>query len=85
MSKDLSEKLREYYRYYRPETYLFEGRTIGKAYSERGVQDLFKKILLESGIKKDASFHTLRHTFATQLLEQGTNIRVFQVLLGTDP
>lgn len=64
LSMDLLEKLREYYRYYRPKTYLFEGRTAGKAYSERGVQDLFKKILEESGIKKDATFHTLRHTFA---------------------
>lgn len=82
LSKDLLEKLREYYRYYRPKTYLFEGRTKGKPYSERGVQDLFKKILEESGIKKDATFHTLRHTFATHLLEQGTNIRVIQELLG---
>jgi integrase/recombinase XerD len=82
LSKDLLEKLREYYRYYRPKTYLFEGRTAGKAYSKKSVQDLFKKILLESGIKKDASFHTLRHTFATHLLEQGTNIRVIQELLG---
>lgn len=82
LSGELLEKLREYYRYYRPKTFLFEGRTAGKAYSKRTVQDLFKKILVESGIKKDASFHTLRHTFATHLLEQGTNIRVIQELLG---
>lgn len=82
LSGELLEKLREYYRYYRPKTFLFEGRTAGKAYSKRTVQELFKKILKESGIKKDASFHTLRHTFATHLLEQGTNIRVIQELLG---
>jgi integrase/recombinase XerD len=82
LSMDLLEKLREYYRYYRPKTYLFEGRAAGKAYSKKSVQDLFKKILLESGIKKEATFHTLRHTFATHLLEQGTNIRVIQELLG---
>ena len=82
LSMELLEKLREYYKYYRPKTYLFEGRTAGKAYSKRSVQDLFKKILLQSKVKKDATFHTLRHTFATHLLEQGTNIRVIQELLG---
>ena len=76
------EKLREYYRFYRPRTYLFEGQTAGTAYSEKSAQSVLKKALRECGIKKQASFHTLRHSFATHLLEQGTNIRVIQELLG---
>ncbi|SHN30214.1 Site-specific recombinase XerD [Cyclobacterium lianum] len=82
LPKGLLEKLREYYRYYRPKTYLFEGQTAGTVYSPGSAQSVLKKSLRECGIKKQASFHTLRHSFATHLLEQGTNIRVIQELLG---
>ncbi len=82
LPKGLLEKLREYYRYYRPKTYLFEGQTAGTVYSHGSAQSVLKKALRECGIKKQASFHTLRHSFATHLLEQGTNIRVIQELLG---
>ncbi|MEX2594142.1 MAG: tyrosine-type recombinase/integrase [Anditalea sp.] len=82
LPKGLLEKLREYYKYYRPKVYLFEGQAEGRAYSYRSAQSVFKKVLQESGIKKQASFHTLRHSFATHLLEQGTNIRAIQELLG---
>ncbi|WP_114750510.1 tyrosine-type recombinase/integrase [Pleomorphovibrio marinus] len=82
LPKGLLEKLREYYRYYRPKTFLFEGREAGKAYSHRSAQEVLKKALLDCGIRKRASFHTLRHSFATHLLEQGTNIRVIQELMG---
>jgi len=81
----LSEKmlflLREYYKTYKPKEYLFEGQKGGK-YSARSVQSIFQQALHQSGINKKASVHTLRHSFATHLLESGTDIRVIQQLLG---
>jgi len=81
----LSEKLliilREYYKEYKPKEYLFEGQKGGK-YSARSVQAIFKEALRKSNIKKKASVHTLRHSFATHLLESGTDIRIIQQLLG---
>lgn len=74
----LLEKLREYFRYYRPVTYLFEGQVPGKPYSEKSAQSVLKKAMECDGITKHASFHTLRHSFATHLLEQGTNVRIIQ-------
>ncbi|MDN3667970.1 tyrosine-type recombinase/integrase [Echinicola jeungdonensis] len=82
LPKGLLERLREYYRYYRPKTYLFEGRTPGKPYSEKSAQCVLKKAMECAGVTKHASFHTLRHSFATHLLEQGTNVRLIQELLG---
>jgi len=81
----LSEKLliilREYYKEYKPKEYLFEGQKGGK-YSARSVQAIFKEALRNSKINKEASVHTLRHSFATHLLESGTDIRIIQQLLG---
>lgn len=78
----LLEKLREYYRYYRPKEFLFEGQQKGVPYSVKSAQTVLKTALKNTGITKQASFHTLRHSFATHLLEQGTNIRIIQDLLG---
>jgi integrase/recombinase XerD len=78
----LLEKLREYYKIYRPVTYLFEGLTPGMPYSETSARCILKKAMKKAGIKKQACFHTLRHSFATHLLEQGTNVRIIQELLG---
>ncbi len=73
--------LREYYKQYKPINYLFEGAKGGK-YSATSTQKVFKKALFKAGIIKPATLHTLRHSFATHLLEQGTNLRYIQVLLG---
>lgn len=81
LSQTLLTTLREYYREYKPKEYLFEGDTGGK-YSPRSVQNIFKKALELSGIKKHATVHTLRHSFATHLLERGTDLRYIQELLG---
>lgn len=78
----LLDQLRSYYRFYRPKTFLFEGLAPGQPYSPRSAQAVLKKALKSAGISKDASFHTLRHSFATHLMEQGTSIRIIQDLLG---
>jgi len=73
--------LRDYFRAYRPKDYLFEG-VEGGAYSSTSLRKVFQRALLSSGIKKKATLHTLRHSFATHLLERGTDLRYIQVLLG---
>ncbi|MDD3773667.1 MAG: tyrosine-type recombinase/integrase [Patescibacteria group bacterium] len=61
--------------------YIFESERGGKL-SERTAQKVFKKALKETSIKKDATFHSLRHSFATHLLENGVDVRYVQELLG---
>lgn len=78
----LLDQLRDYYRFYRPKTFLFEGMVPGQPYSCRSAQMIVKKALKSTGIAKKASFHTLRHSFATHLMEQGTSVRIIQDLLG---
>lgn len=81
----LSEKLllllRDYFVEYKPKEYLFEGQSGGK-YSERSVQQVLKQTLAKAKINKEGSVHTLRHSYATHLIEQGTDIRFVQELLG---
>lgn len=76
------EQLREYYRSERPHFYLFEGEARGRPYSQRSLQLVFQKALRKTGIKKPATLHWLRHSYATHLLERGTDIRYIQELLG---
>ncbi len=81
LPESLLKILRSYFKKYKPQNYLFEGRN-GKEYSRTSVGNILKKALKKSNIKKKASIHTLRHSFATHLLEQGTDIRFIQELLG---
>lgn len=81
LSPLLLELLRTYYKVYQPQTYLFEGRP-GEKYSERSVQQILKDALFKAGIISPASVHTLRHSYATHLLENGTDIRIIKELLG---
>ena len=81
LSENVLDLLREYYKLFKPKDYIFEGQKGGK-YSSKSVQNIFKSALKKSGIKKKATVHTLRHSFATHLLDDGTDIRYIQELLG---
>jgi integrase/recombinase XerD len=78
----LLELLRQYWKQHRPCLYLFPNPKNRKPLSDTTLQKIFKTVLRESGIRKDASIHTLRHSYATHLLEKGITLRVIQELLG---
>nr|WP_281229047.1 tyrosine-type recombinase/integrase [Flavobacterium aquiphilum] len=81
LSTKVLSLLREYYAIYKPKTYLFEGQ-YGGQYSSRSAQNILQLAVKKAGITKQISLHTLRHSFATHLLESGTDLRYIQDLLG---
>jgi integrase/recombinase XerD len=82
LSSKILEMLREYYRLYKPKTYLFEGQKIGEKYDSRSLQLVLKQAVKKAGIQKPVTLHWLRHSYATHLLESGTDLRYIQELLG---
>jgi integrase/recombinase XerD len=84
LSPVLLDILRKYIATYQPKPreYLFESEQTGKAYPTRTVQQIFNNAKHKSGIKKDIGIHSLRHSFATHLLDKGTDIRYIKDLLG---
>ena len=74
--------LREYWKAFRPVRWLFEGKAKGEPLSASTAEKVFKLAAGRACVTKNVSFHSLRHAFATHLLEGGTNIRVIQALLG---
>ncbi|WP_241773543.1 tyrosine-type recombinase/integrase [Chryseobacterium sp. Leaf394] len=79
LSQKLVDILRDYYREYKPKLFLFEGQTGGQ-YSPRSVQQILKNSLKKAKIYSPATVHTLRHSYATHLLENGTDIRIIKEL-----
>ena len=81
LSEKLVRELRIYYRIYTPRTWLFEGQK-GAQYSATSIEKIFRQAVKRANILKQVTPHSLRHSFATHLLEQGTNLRYIQELLG---
>ena len=85
LSKKLLVELRSYYREYRPKTYLFPSafkKKKDQPLSYETIRSVYEDARKKAGVKKGAGIHTLRHSFATHLLEAGYDIRKIQVLMG---
>ncbi len=81
LSQKILDLIATYYRAYRPQVYVFEGQTGGK-YSEASLASVLKQAIAKAGISKPVSLHWLRHSYATHLLESGTDLRYIQEMLG---
>jgi site-specific recombinase XerD len=82
LSNYIAQSFEKYLAEVKPQVYLFEGLTSGEPMGERSVQYVINEALQKTTIKKAVSMHTLRHSFATHLLEDGVNIQTIQKLLG---
>lgn len=84
LSPVLLDILRAYFKQYspKPKVYLFESEQTGDAYPIRTVQQIFSNAKRDAGILKEVGIHSLRHSFATHLLDKGTDIRYIKDLLG---
>lgn len=82
LSNKVIELLRAYYKEYKPKNWLFEGQFAYTQYSAKSLESVLKQSLTKANIGKPVSLHWLRHSYATHLLESGTDLRYIQELLG---
>lgn len=82
VSEKVVTMLREYFTSYKPKVWLFEGQVRGERYSEESLAKVLKSACIKAGIRKSVTLHWLRHSYATHLLESGTDLRYIQELLG---
>ncbi len=82
LSPKILALLRIYYPIYKPKKWLFEGQNGNEQYSDQSLQSVLKQALVKVKITKPVSLHWLRHSYATHLLESGTDLRYIQELLG---
>jgi site-specific recombinase XerD len=82
ISDKIISMLRDYYKVYRPRTFLFEGHKPGHKYSESSFGQIIKRAAFKSGVKKEVYPHVLRHSFASHMLEKGINLKKLQLILG---
>lgn len=82
LSATFCTQLEEYLALYQPREWLFEGQYPGRHLSIRSAQAVFKRAAAAAGITRKAGIHSLRHSFATHILEAGTDIRFIQEMLG---
>jgi len=82
ISERTIEMVGTYKERFKPVTYLFEGQIPGKKYSASSLENVFRAACKKAGISKDITLHGLRHSYATHLLEAGTDLRYIQELLG---
>lgn len=82
LSHTLLDTLRKYFKLCKPRKWLFCGQNPEEPLNPRSVQRMIKQAAAAAGLRKPVTAHVLRHSFATHLLERGTNLRYIQELLG---